>query len=279
MLFLSALRSTVFLAWMAITVVPVAISAMLLSLFVRGNPVYWTCIFWLRLSIWGARVICGVRWRIQGMENLPGPEQRDQGVILLSKHQSTWETFAYPTLMSHPLAYVFKRELLYIPFFGWAMSRLDMIHIDRSKRSEAWSKVAAQGKKFSARGIWVIMFPEGTRIPRGQVGDYKQGGTRLAVETGIPVVPIAATSARCWPRKSFLLRPGVIDISIGQPISPVGRESAELMREVRDWIEAEMRRLDPEAYDQPATDGAGPPVDAPPRPAVSPALSPSPSRH
>ncbi len=89
---------------------------------------------------------------------------------------------------------------------------------------------------------------EGTRIPRGRKGDYKTGGTRLSVDTGVPVVPIAATSARCWPRKSFLLRPGVVDISIGKPISPVGREPQEMMREVEAWIEAEMRRLDPEAY-------------------------------
>ena len=247
-LLLSALRSALFLCWMALTVVPVAIAAMLISVFARGNPVYWTCIFWLRLSIWGARLICGVHWRIQGMENLPSQADSRSAVILLSKHQSTWETFAYPTLMSHPLAYVFKRELLYIPFFGWAMSRLDMIHIDRSKRSQAWTKVAAQGKRLAARGIWVIMFPEGTRIARGQKGEYKTGGTRLAIETGVPVVPIAATSARCWPRKSFLLRPGVVDISIGKPIPPQGREPAELMREVEGWIEAEMRRLDPEAY-------------------------------
>lgn len=240
---------------MALTVVPVAIAALLISVFVRGNPVYWTCIFWLRLSIHGARLICGVRWRIEGMENLPSEADSRSAVILLSKHQSTWETFAYPTLMSHPLAYVFKRELLYIPFFGWAMSRMDMIHIDRSKRSQAWNKVAAQGRRLAAQGIWVIMFPEGTRIARGQQGDYKTGGTRLAIETGVPVVPIAATSARCWPRKSFLLRPGVVDISIGKPIQPQGREPAELMREVEGWIEAEMRRLDPEAYASEASPG------------------------
>ena len=139
-------------------------------------------------------------------------------MILLPKHQSTWETFAFPTLMPRPLCYVFKRELLFIPFFGWAMARMDLIHIDRSKRAEAWSKVAEQGRRYMAQGNWVIMFPEGTRTPRGGQGTYKVGGTRLAVETGRPVVPIAVTSARCWPRKSFLLRPGVIDISIGAPI-------------------------------------------------------------
>jgi 1-acyl-sn-glycerol-3-phosphate acyltransferase len=92
------------------------------------------------------------------------------------------------------------------------------------------------------------MFPEGTRTPRGAQGSYKSGATRLAVATGAPVVPIAVTSARCWPRKSLLLRPGVIDISIGAPIPSLGRQSDELMREVEQWIEAEMRRLDPDAY-------------------------------
>jgi len=166
----------------------------------------------------------------------------------LPKHQSTWETFAFPGLMPHPLCYVFKRELLYIPFFGWAMARLDMVHIDRSKRTEAWSRVAEQGKRFMAQGNWVIMFPEGTRGPRGGRGVYKSGGTRLAVTTGTPVVPIAVTSARCWPRKSFVLTPGVIDVSVGKPIPAVGREPDELMREVETWIEAEMHRLDPQAY-------------------------------
>jgi len=243
-----ALRSALFVIWMAVTVVPVAIVAMVMSIFLRGDPVYWTCMFFLRLAVYGAKYICGVSWRVQGAENLPTVDEKTSAVVLLSKHQSTWETFAYPTLMSHPLAYVFKRELLYIPFFGWAMARLDMIHIDRSKRSQAWSKVAAQGKRLAAKGVWVIMFPEGTRIARGKKGEYKTGGTRLAIETGVPVVPIATTSARCWPRKSFLLRPGVIDVSIGKQIAPQGREPSELMREVEAWIEAEMHRLDPEAY-------------------------------
>ncbi|HWK84037.1 MAG TPA: lysophospholipid acyltransferase family protein, partial [Caldimonas sp.] len=198
---------------------------------------------WLGVSIWGARVICGVQARVHGRENLP-----DSPVVLLSKHQSAWETLAFPSLMPKPLCYVFKRELLWIPFFGWAMARMDLIHIDRSKRAEAWSKVAEQGRRYMAQGNWVIMFPEGTRTARGGKGTYKVGGTRLAVETGRPVVPIAVTSARCWPRKSFLLLPGVIDVSIGKPIPSAGRDETSLMREVETWIEAEMRRLDPEAY-------------------------------
>ena len=240
---LAAFRSALYFLFLVVTIVPWATAAVIYSIFVRGERLYWVCAGWLRLAVWGARVICGVQARVQGYENLP-----DSPVVMLPKHQSAWETLAFPSLMPHPLCYVFKCELLYIPFFGWAMARMDLIHIDRSKRAEAWSKVAEQGRRFMAQGNWVIMFPEGTRAPRGGQGKYKNGGTRLAVETGRPVLPVAVTSARCWPRKSFVLRPGVIDVSIGKPIPSTGRDADSLMRQVETWIEAEMRRLDPEAY-------------------------------
>lgn len=244
----AALRSALFIAWTTLAMVPCALAIMLAAGFARGALPYRICLAWLHAVIGGARVICGVRYRVQGLEHLPSSDAL-AAVILAPKHQSAWETFALPTLMSHPLAYVFKRELLHIPFFGWAIGCLDMIHIDRSQRAQAWATVAEQGKALLQRGHWVIMFPEGTRAPRGSQGAYRSGATRLAVATSVPVVPIAVTSARCWPRKSLVLRPGVIDISIGRPIASVGREPNELMHEVETWIEAEMRRLDPEAYD------------------------------
>jgi 1-acyl-sn-glycerol-3-phosphate acyltransferase len=256
-----ALRSALFVLWMAVTVVPWAILSLGLSIFMRGTPLYWATTFWLRLAIWGARFICGVRYRVHGMEHLPSTREQRSAVVLASKHQSTWETFAFPTLMPQPLAYVFKRELLFIPFFGWAMARLDMIHIDRSKRTEAWNKVAEQGRRIFGEGGWVIMFPEGTRTPRGSQGVYKSGASRLAIAGGVPVVPIAHNAARCWPRKSFLLRPGLVDIHVGPPIASTGRQPDELMREVEAWIENEMRTLDPEAY-------AGEAGAAPARPTV-----------
>ena len=243
---LALLRSLLYTAWMTVTVVPWACVVIVCSAFLRPTPLWWVTVVWLRGTILGARWICGVRYRIQGFEHLPTDPKA--GAIICPKHQSTWETFAFPTLMPHPLAYVFKRELLYIPFFGWAMSRLDMIHIDRSKRNEAWTKVAQQGQRLMDAGNWVIMFPEGTRTPRGAKGVYKTGATRLAVATGMPLIPIAVTSARVWPRRSFLVRPGVIDISIGRPIVPDGRSPDELMAAVEDFIESEMRRLDPQAY-------------------------------
>lgn len=243
---MNLIRSIIHLLWMAVTVVPWAIAVLIFSLFGSSTRVYWLCAGWLRLAVTGGTVILGIQNRVTGMENLPSTELGS--CVLLVKHQSTWETFSMVTLMPHPLAFVFKKELLYVPFFGWAMSRMDMIHIDRSQRAQAFNKVVAQGKRLMAQGVWVIMFPEGTRIPRGQKGVYKSGGTRLAIDTGAPVIPVAVTSAKCWPRKAFIKKPGIVDISIGKPIPSAGRQPDELMREVEAWIELEMRRLDPEAY-------------------------------
>ena len=239
-------RSVVHMLWMLVTVIPWGLIMVVASIWRRGEPLYWMAERWLGWAMAGARVILGIRTRVIGMENLP-QEQR-AGAVLLVKHQSTLETFLMPTLMPHPLAYVFKKELIDVPFFGWAMARLDMIHIDRKQGARAFSKVVAQGRVLLAQGIWIIMFPEGTRIPRGQRGVYKNGGTRLAVQTGAPVIPVAVTSARVWPRKAFIKYPGVVDVSIGSAIPSTGRRAEELMNEVEAWIEGEMRRLDPEAY-------------------------------
>lgn len=244
---MALIRSILHMLWMGITVVPYTLAILLVRLFGASSRTrYRIARAWLKLSVDSAGVIMGIRTRITGMEHLP--TQENQGVVLLVKHQSTYETFLMPAIMPRPLAYVFKKELLRVPFFGWSIGSLDMIHIDRGQGVRAFVKVVQQGRALLARGTWVIMFPEGTRIERGQVGQYKIGGTRLAIDAGVPVVPVAVTSARVWPRKAFIKRPGVVDVSIGQPIPSVGRKPDELMREVEDWIEAEMRRLDPEAY-------------------------------
>ncbi len=243
---MNALRSVLHLLFMAVTVVPWALAVLLAAPFLNSTRIYWFCVGWLRLAVWGGRWILGIRNHVIGWENLPVASTAP--AVLLVKHQSTWETFAMPTLMPHPLAYVFKKELLRVPFFGWAMAKMDMIHIDRSQRARAFAKVVQQGRRLLAQGTWVIMFPEGTRIDRGQRGEYKTGGTRLAIQTGAPVIPIAVTSAKCWPRKALIKRPGVVEFSIGKPIPSVGRQAEELMQEVEAWIEGEMRRLDPDAY-------------------------------
>ena len=244
---MSLIRSVIHMLWMAITVIPYTLLILLVRLFGGSPAARWTIArAWLTLSVDSARWFCGVKYRVQGMENLPVDSQ--QGVVLLCKHQSTYETFLMPAIMPRSLAYVFKKELLSIPFFGWSIGSLDMIHIDRKQGSRAFHKMVEQGKRLLAQGIWVIMFPEGTRVERGEVGEYKTGATRLAIMTGAPVVPIAVTSAKCWPRKSFIKKPGVVDVSVGPMIPSTGRKHEELMQEVQAWIESEMRRLDPEAY-------------------------------
>ena len=240
------IRSLLHMAWLLITVIPWGLALVLISLWVRRTTLWWFAVDWFRLVIWGTRVFLGVQVRVRGLENLPAGATTP--AILLSKHQSTLETLLIPTLMPHPLAFVFKRELLRIPFFGWSMARLEMIHIDRESRALAMKHVIEQGKQRLAQGTWVIMFPEGTRMARGQSGTYQTAGTRLAVESGAPVVPIAVSSGKCWPRQGFIKYPGVVEVSIGPAIASVGREPKELMREVQAWIEAEMRRIDPEAY-------------------------------
>jgi len=246
---MNVLRSIIVFIWMVISVIPIGSALLLSSLFLDDKKLWWWfAVPYLRGVVEVARIVGGVRYRVHGAENLPSA-QDNRRVILCPKHQSTWETFFFPSYTSHPLAYVFKQELLRIPIFGWCMGRLKMIHIDRSARANAWNKVAEQGLELMDRGKWVIMFPEGTRSERGEKGSYKTGASRLAVATGAYIVPIAVTSARCWPRRSFSFIPGVVDVSIGQPLSSVGREQIELMAEVERWIESEMHRLDPGAYD------------------------------
>ncbi|MBU4520509.1 MAG: 1-acyl-sn-glycerol-3-phosphate acyltransferase [Gammaproteobacteria bacterium] len=240
------LRAVLHLLFMVVTVIPWALAVVVAAPFMKPDRIYWMCARWLKLAVDGGTVILGIRNQVIGFENLPVGSTAP--AVLLVKHQSLWETFSMAALMPHPLAFVFKKELLKVPFFGWAMARMDMIHIDRADGARAFAKVVQQGQRLLDQGTWVIMFPEGTRIPRGEKGTYKSGGTRLAIRTGAPVIPIAVTSAKCWPRKAFIKKPGVVEFSIGKPIPSAGRQPDELMREVEDWIETEMRRLDPTAY-------------------------------
>ena len=246
---MNLIRALLHLLFMAVTVVPWALAVVIAAPFMSSTRVYWMCARWLKLAVDSGTVILGIRNEVIGFENLPTDAKAP--AVLLVKHQSLWETFCMAALMPHPLAFVFKKELLRGPFFGWAMARMDMMPIDRADGARAFVKVVQQGQRLLDQGTWVIMFPEGTRIDRGQRGIYKTGGTRLAIRTGAPVIPIAVTSAKCWPRKAFIKKPGVVEFSIGKPIPSVGRQPEELMREVEAWIEAEMRRLDPTAYTDP----------------------------
>jgi 1-acyl-sn-glycerol-3-phosphate acyltransferase len=247
---MSALRSLLFLLFEIATVIPFAI----LSVLILPLPLhyrYYLIIMWPRLVVWGARVICGIRWEMKGAEHLP-----DGPCVLLSKHQSAWETMFIPSHMPKEVCFVYKRELHYVPFFGWGLASLSMIHINRSEGRGAFDSVVAQGSKRLAEGRWIIMFPEGTRVRSGQRGTYKQGGTRLATRLNVPVVPIAHNAGDRWPRNSFIKTPGLITVSIGPPIPSTGKTSEALMNEVETWIENEMLRLSPTAYQHDASEVA-----------------------
>ncbi len=207
------------------------------------NQRYFITSRWNVFVIWAAKVICGIRHEIKGLDNCP-----DAPVILLCKHQSFWETVFLLCNMPRPLVFVFKKEILYIPFFGWGMALLRMIPIDRSKGKDAFKNIVVQGKRRLADGQWIIMFPEGTRIPVGEKGKYKSGGTRLAIEVNVPVLPIAHNSGECWPKGALIKTPGLITVSIGKPISPEGHTPESMMRLVEDWIESEMRVISPHVY-------------------------------
>lgn len=238
------LRSALFYGWMGLTVVPWSLVLLVTSLVASRNTVWRVAVNWFGVVIWGCRVLAGVQVRVRGLEAV-----RDlESVVFLSKHQSTMETLLLPTLLAQPLAFVFKRELLRVPFFGWSMARLNMIHIDRDSRAASMKSIIQQGTRLLQHGTSVIMFPEGTRIPRGQRGTYQTAGTRLAVEAGVPVVPIAVTTAKGWPRESWLKQCAVVDVSFGPAIPAQGQDPRALMRQVEQWIEAEMLVLDPQAY-------------------------------
>ena len=215
-----AIRSLLVFLIMAVTVIPIG-SILVVSSFIAPYRVtyFWIGRPWLQLAMAATRYVGGVRTKVSGYQNLLDAADGNR-VIVCSKHQSTLETFLYPSIMTNPVAYVYKKELRGVPFFGWSIGRLQMIPIDRSAKGDAWQRVATIGAKLMDQGKWIIMFPEGTRAARGDQRLYKSGAARLALETGAVVVPIAAATGRCWPRKTWRFIPGEVDISIGPALKP-----------------------------------------------------------
>lgn len=194
--------------------------------------------WWGRTVLFLLRVICGIRYRVEGMENLPeGP------AVILSKHQSAWETMAFRAIFPMQLSWVIKDSLLRVPFYGWALRALEEIGIDRDAGREALRQIERRGAEHIRAGRWVVIFPEGTRMPYGEAGRYAQGGARLASVAGVPVVPVALDSGRCWPHRDPQRYPGTITVRIGPPIDSTGQSPARVTQQARDWIEAEMQVL------------------------------------
>ena len=192
---------------------------------------------WSRLMVWLAEHLCGIRFRVLGAANIPG-----EPCIVLSKHESAWETLALQVIFP-PQVWVIKRELLWVPFFGWGLAMLSPIAIDRRDGRRALRQTLEQGRERLAEGFSIVVFPEGTRSAPGLRGTYQAGGAWLAIQTDAVVVPVAHNAGDFWPRNSFLKYPGLVTISIGPPIRAQNEKASALMRRVEDWIENETQRI------------------------------------
>jgi 1-acyl-sn-glycerol-3-phosphate acyltransferase len=232
----TALRSALFLLLQAALTIVWSLLSLLTFPF---SPLtrYRFITLWSRMVIRLAGAICGIRYEVRGLEHLPA-----RPGIILSKHQSAWETLAFQVFLP-PQVWVLKRSLLRIPFFGWGLAMMNPIAIDRAAGTAALKQTLEQGRERLAQGFWIVIFPEGHRFPPGEKGVYHPGGAWLAIQTGAPVVPIALNSGYLWRRDAFVKLPGKITVSIGRPIETGSTKAEALMRRVEDWIEAETARL------------------------------------
>ncbi len=192
---------------------------------------------WSHFNIWWLGVTCRLFYRVQGREHLPGTN-----AVVLSKHQSAWETLALQFLFPAQ-TWVLKRELLWIPFFGWGLAMLEPIAIDRKATRKALRQVLEQGTERLRAGRWVIVFPEGTRVAPGETRRFSQSGAALAVASGYPVIPVAHNAGEYWPRRGFVKRPGTITLAVGPAIFPQGRSAAQVTALAEQWIENTMREI------------------------------------
>lgn len=197
---------------------------------------------WCRVAVWLARVVAGVNYQVLGAHNVP-----QRPCVILAKHQSTWETF-FLSAYFEPLSQVVKRELLFVPFFGWALAAMRPIAIDRDNPKQALKQLAKQGAERLQQNAWVLVFPEGTRIPVGQTGKFSRGGSALAVNAGLPVLPVAHNAGECWPKEGWAKFRGTISVSIGEPMYAEGdgpRAIAELNQRAEAWINQEVASFAP----------------------------------
>jgi 1-acyl-sn-glycerol-3-phosphate acyltransferase len=230
------LRSTLFLLFQVAVTIPYSIVALATFPF-SFDTRYRVITGWTRLVLAAARRICGIRYRVIGADKLPAAPY-----IVLSKHQSAWETLAFQEIFP-PQVWVVKRELLWLPFFGWGLAMLAPIAINRGSGARALRQMLEQGSERLGRGLCIVIFPEGTRVAPGERREYQTGGAWLASKTAAPVVPVALNSGEVWPRNAFLKRPGTIMVSIGAPIDTRGLAAEEINRRVEDWVEGEVERL------------------------------------
>jgi 1-acyl-sn-glycerol-3-phosphate acyltransferase len=230
------LRSLIFLLLKAVMTVPFSLIT-LMTFPLPAIARYRVISQWSWIVNWLARVTVGITYRVEGLENLPA-----EPVVILSNHQSAWETIVFQQIFP-PLSFVLKKNLLYIPFFGWGLALFSPIAIDRGAGREALKQIESQGKQRLKDGFWVLIFPEGTRMPPGESGNFQVGGAWLAAKAGVPVLPVAHNAGRFWPKNGFHKYPGEIVVRIGPPIPTAGRKATQVMAESEAWIKQAMLDL------------------------------------
>ncbi len=192
---------------------------------------------WVRFVLWWLKITCRLTHEVQGAEHIC-----KDAAIVFAKHQSTWETIALQAIFPRQV-WVAKKELMSIPIFGWGLALMNCIAIKRGSGRAAVAELVTQGTARMKEGIWVVIFPEGTRIPAGEKGRYRIGGAVLAEQSGRPIVPVAHNAGEYWPRRSFIKHPGVIQVRIGAPIHGDGKSAQQILDEAAGWIEARMAEI------------------------------------
>ena len=207
--------------------------------FIRFEWGYDSAKGWGIVTLWLAKVVCGIDYTVRGLENIPA-----HPCVSMAKHQSAWETVFI--LCTIPRAvWIIKRELQWLPIIGWVLYALKSIAIDRKSGKRAVDQIEEQGRDRIAQGLWISIFPEGTRVAPGKRGRYGIGGAWLAAKTGTPIMPMAHNAGECWRRNAFMKYPGKVTVSIGPLIQTAGKEPSVVIAEVENWIEAEMLKLPP----------------------------------
>ena len=235
---MTALRSAAFLA-ILIAFTPFYWMIVMLSAPFSRLARYRVIIGWNRFATWLVRHLLGIEHDVRGRENIPR-----EPCVILSKHQSAWETVTYASIFP-PHVYVIKRELLWLPFLGWGLAVMSPIAINRANRKEAMRRMIELGGERFKQGFSIMVYPEGTRIAVGRLGLYKLGGAVVAVQNGAKVLPVAHNAGLVWPRNSFLKHPGKVTVVIRPAIDTAGLTAEQVMRRAEDWIEGEMERLTP----------------------------------
>jgi 1-acyl-sn-glycerol-3-phosphate acyltransferase len=227
-------RSVLFYFGYLVATIIISIVCMTVFWFIPLKRRFFIYSLWCRFVLFWLRVTCNVRYDIQGEENIPSTP-----VVVLSTHQSAWETiFLYYAIS--PVCPILKKELLKIPFWGWAMRLQKPIAIDRSKPREAGRSLLIQGKQRLKDGLSVVIFPEGSRSPAGTVKALSRGGAKLAIHAHAMVLPVIHNAGACWPAHSIMKKPGVIRVRIGEAISSEGKSATELTEAYSQWLNANM---------------------------------------